>query len=344
MRASGFGLVGAVAAAIVLTACTTVVSGSGAPGSESSHPPSGFPSSAGPTSPPPTPPGPRSAVRASLRRIPAQTPLGDPVTVDFCSMLPGVVSSAGATLRRFTIQRLAGCDLDATTRAGVTFQVTVFADFSSNIAYPRGTRVSRSFGLPVESVPYRDRSCRSAVVDQAVTVEAYSGTGGPESPAIACSAVRTLAPLIAASISQDDYSRVTVASPTVTTLDMCRTLSAAAAATDLGARQVAPYPERFGTACQWQADSQYLYASVRIDTNPVTHAARTVRGHRVFRGGATMPHRDCQMDSDEGPVTADATRELIDVEAYSARPTAGPSMCARAQRALVAILDHASLH
>jgi hypothetical protein len=299
---------------LVMAGCSATVSGHGDVGP-----------ALGPTSTPASPAG-----AARFARAPSSTAIGDPASVDLCSVVHATsFSRLGHQAELASEQYPPGCDVDLMTPETVVW-VRAYATPEPSDEEP-GRVTRRVAGQVVYAYPYDDGDCERDVAARGVTIvvetETDNDSGKPVAHpdrALNCAASDLMARQFATGIARRVFTRLSVATPSLMSMDACRVAEAAGWSSIPEFRGIAPYPTGFDAGCDFDSDSVGLYVDPVISReNSVSTASMiTVGGHQLYAfddNDAT----DCEFVSVQGTTSDDVHYETLDVTAHDDRRPTG---------------------
>lgn len=347
MRARHFGTVLAV---LLVAGCSaSVVTGTGqlarTPSGTSSH---DFPSGSGSV---PSPSESSAAPTGPYARTPAATPIGDPVTADFCAAI-GLQSFAGigsgVTASFEDQQYLPGCAIDIAR--GSTRLVGLDVVASNDEPKAASGRTSRVVaGLTVYVYPYDSAisSCERqvAVTGLTLAISSYQlGSTAPDETTV-CRATDIMADRTAQAVASRSLPRLAVATPSITALDACKVVTAARITSLSVFGGGRPTGRSFGAACNLRPTSKlFLYVNFVVAGQRMPAGSRpvTVAGHTLYPASGA-DDRFCTVASTQG-TTSDGKYEQVVIASDSLSGDKVSGLCQQTQLAMVRFLDTAGLH
>lgn len=149
---------------------------------------------------------------------------------------------------------------------------------------------------------------------------------------------------LAAAVAATSVPRIAVATPSLTSLDACAIVKAAALSSLPVLAGTTPTEDAFGSGCELSAKSLFFYLDTAIADKsvPVTAKAVSIGGHRIYastsNGGGY-----CTFISVQGR-TADGKNEQLVASSNSYYRSKAPTeLCAQTGQALAKYLDTAGL-
>ena len=276
-----------------------------------------------------------------LRTIP-QTAIGDPATADLCAAIKAVPAVDSLVVDPH--QAAGQCSAAVTDSSGAQLTLQLTAE-PPNDAEPTATPGPTVAGLVTKNLPESTGRCsREVWATGVVILVEVLNFGAQTGSTPVCVMANSVTSRVATDVAAGQVARRPVASPSVTSIDICQGMRS----DDLpGATEVGR--GAFGLACVLVADDMTLGTQPAFRHNgerPV--ATATIDGHRLVRYDAeSLDDTFCGITSDQG-IAAQGTREVLDIwmargsNAPASAPR-GKALCELAQREAARVLSRLGL-
>jgi hypothetical protein len=321
-----------VAALCCLTACTTVIAGTGSAGRAGS---SGSTHHSAP----------RRSSASPLRRVVQRGPLGDPVTADFCH---GISMRAFA---RFGVARVHGwqtattCYIDVYRYDDTYFQLNTWyeddSDFYSGARRPH----SLARGAAMYAFGVHGHDCERALeLHEAIVLETHTyNVRGAVPASVLCAASSTLVRQQLAAFGRHRSPKRALASPSLTSFDPCELMTHGHVDTIPGLVNVFPAPIIEDAGCR--AYNSQLLVTARIafvDLGFLLSGRTTISlGHRLTVSSYSHG-KACEAISVQHTTSDGRAHEILDVSVEDQHGTRR-HVCGTAARVAAVMLSAARL-
>lgn len=246
------------------------------------------------------------------------------------SEYPGECLVEGRTVIGGSLERVAG-DLESLPAGYVA---------------PTGGTKSRRGSAIVITYPPTNESCIRFVRFDTLAVGIRTGSASTSALQESACTVDDLVVDLLLSLAGKNLGLRPLATPTIATIDLCRTLDSAEVARLLGASDVRSGSILAGASCRWVAGDYELVArsSFTDSLGKILGDTITTAGHTLEYDENNQSSSGCGYSSPQGKIEATRSQEFIDVDVLPHSGTApSKTLCAIARSAAVAILGNAGL-
>ena len=280
---------------------------------------------------------------ADIRRIGDGYWFGDAVTADYCARIPvSAFRRWGAPFRHW-YQSAGRCYVDVFISRRASFQL----DTSLNGYFDAsGSHMRRIRGGYIEfSFPPVDGQCERGLQlpDSDVVFETHAIADGQVADRTLCGAAEKWVSLEMKGYPTGRAPRRSLASPSLTRLDLCKLITAANVASLAGLDSLDLTNPDLGDSCvgtgsRYSIHVQIAFISGRL---PPQVSRSVVAGHELQR--YALPQHGCEILSRQGLTRDRNSYEELDVTVTPDTSTAPRSLCPLATNATVAMLQVANL-